>query len=571
MRTFLFAFLLICLSANATRGQHATLDSLIDRWTQLQRQNWGEELWPDLSQRAFDRSAAEARMLLAALERIPYDSLDLSGRINHALLRHQLDDALARHAFQDWLVPLNAEGGWYTQFLLEAQRTTFARPEQARRFLRKLDSFPEYADQQMHWMRRGLELGRTAPRAILQGREGVVDACIVERPEDSPFFQPFARMPDDWPAALRDSLQQAAREVIAREVTPTWERFRRFWTEEYIPGAVEAVGISAQPGGRAWYENRVRHFTTLDLTPEEVFETGMREVRRIEAEMMAILDSLGFEGSLQDFIQYLRTDPRFYARTPEELLMRASFICKKIDGKLPEFFGKLPRNSYGVAPVPAAIAPTYTGGRYSPGSLEEGRAGFYWVNTWNLPARPLYVLPALSLHEAVPGHHLQISLSQEMEGVHPFRRRIYLSAFGEGWGLYAEHLGVEMGIYEDLYEHFGRLTYEMWRACRLVVDPGIHVMGWSRQQAIDFLASHTALSLHECTTEVDRYIGWPGQAVSYKIGELKIRELRARAEQALGDRFDLRAFHDLVLSQGSVPLTILEEMVDDWIRSVQEE
>jgi uncharacterized protein (DUF885 family) len=301
------------------------------------------------------------------------------------------------------------------------------------------------------------------------------------------------------------------------------------------------------------------------MSAEEVFEIGQREVARIRAEMEAVIQETGFGGSFADFLHFLRTDPRFYAATPRELLREASYFSKKIDGKLPEYFGKLPRNTYGVEPVPEVLAPTYTSGRYSPGNPAKNRAGYYWVNTFNLPARPLYALPALTLHEAVPGHHLQISLAQELDGLPAFRRNTYLSAFGEGWALYCEWLGQEMGIYETPYEQFGRLTYEMWRACRLVVDPGLHVMGWTREQAIKFMADHTALSLHECTTEIDRYIGWPGQAVSYKIGELKIRELRQRAEQALGGRFDLRAFHDLVLSQGAVPLFVLEEMVLEWV------
>jgi uncharacterized protein (DUF885 family) len=301
------------------------------------------------------------------------------------------------------------------------------------------------------------------------------------------------------------------------------------------------------------------------MTPEDVFETGVREVARIRAEMDDVLRELRYTGSFEKFLDFLRTDPQFYAATPRDLLKEASYYAKKIDGKLPQYFGKLPANPYGVSPVPEMLAPTYTSGRYSPGNADNHRAGFYWVNTYNLAARPLYALPALTLHEAVPGHHLQITLAQEMDELLPLRRQTYLSAFGEGWALYCEWLGKEMGIYETLYEQFGRLTYEMWRACRLVVDPGLHVKGWTRQQAIDFMASNTALSLHECTTEVDRYIGWPGQAVSYKIGELKIRELRAQAEQALGANFNLRDFHDLVLSKGSVPLFTLEKMVNDWV------
>jgi uncharacterized protein (DUF885 family) len=326
------------------------------------------------------------------------------------------------------------------------------------------------------------------------------------------------------------------------------------------------VGISSIPGGKEYYEQRVQYFTTLELSPEEVFAIGMDEVERIREEMMEILAQVSWEQDFGAFLDYLRTDPQFYATTPEELLRRASWIAKKIEAKLPSLFGKLPRMPFTVSPVPEAIAPNYTSGRYSRGSYRDQRAGAYWVNTHGLESRPLYALPALTLHEAVPGHHLQITLSQEMEDVPSFRQNTYLSAFGEGWGLYAEYLGIEAGTYETAYEHFGRLTYEMWRACRLVVDPGMHYKGWTREEAFEFMKSNTALSIHEVNTEIDRYIGWPGQAVSYKIGELKIKELRKRAENTLGEAFDIREFHDKILENGSVPLFTLERIIDNYIR-----
>ncbi|HFA50778.1 MAG TPA: DUF885 domain-containing protein, partial [Bacteroidetes bacterium] len=376
---------------------------------------------------------------------------------------------------------------------------------------------------------------------------------------------PFINLPKNIPADIQQKLKKEAQTAIAEYVVPAYKKFSSFWKKEYIPNAQKEIGVSARPNGREYYENRVKFFTTLNRTPEEVYETGKKEVARIKKEMEAIIKETGFDGSFADFLHFLRTDEQFYAKTPEEILKEASYLAKKIDGQLPLYFRKLPRNSYGVQPVPAAIAPTYTSGRYSPGSLANGRAGNYWVNTTKLSSRPLYALPSLTLHEAVPGHHLQISLAQEMDDMPDFRRNTYLSAYGEGWALYCEYLGEEMGIYSSPYERFGKLTYEMWRACRLVVDPGIHVMGMGRQEAIDFMASNTALSIHECTTEIDRYIGWPGQAVSYKIGELKIRELRNIAEDKLGDKFDLRDFHDLVLSNGAVPLYVLEKMVLEWI------
>jgi len=321
------------------------------------------------------------------------------------------------------------------------------------------------------------------------------------------------------------------------------------------------------PGGGAYYEHLVRHFTTLDVTPEEVHELGLQEVARIQAAMDAVIAEVGFEGSFADFLAFLRTDPQFYAKTPEELLSYASWISKRMDGQLPNLFGRLPRRPYGVAAVPDEIAPNYTGGRYIPGGLESGSSGTYWVNTYALESRPLYVMEALSFHEAVPGHHLQISLTQELVHLPKFRRQWGLTAYEEGWALYSEGLAEEVGFYDDPYSRFGRLTYEMWRACRLVVDTGIHAFGWSRQEAIDYLGSRTALSLHEVTTEIDRYITWPGQALGYKMGELTIRRLRAEAEEALGADFDIRAFHDEILAHGEVPMGVLETIVRDWISS----
>jgi uncharacterized protein (DUF885 family) len=336
-------------------------------------------------------------------------------------------------------------------------------------------------------------------------------------------------------------------------------------TREYIPGARPTTGASELPEGRAYYEHLVRHFTTLDVTPEQVHEIGLAEVKRIRAEMEQIVQQVAFQGSFPEFLEHLRTDPRFYAATPDELLMRAAWIAKRMDGKLPALFKTLPRQPYGIEPVPDHLAPKYTGGRYVGAPLAGRRGGYYWVNTHALENRPLYTLEALTLHEAVPGHHLQNALSKELEGLPRFRRYGGISAYGEGWGLYSEWLGLEAGFYTDPYSNFGRLTYEMWRACRLVVDTGLHALGWTRQQTLDYLAANTALSRHEIRTETDRYISWPGQALAYKMGELKIKELRRKAEEALGPRFDVREFHDVILGSGPVPLPVLEQLVADWI------
>ncbi len=551
-------------------SQAVLLHEIIQRDREFeQKENFASgNPFPGISPIDYQRRLDFYQKELADLKKIKTDSLSKSDRINLELLSFVIQERIDEIQFKAYQVPLNAEGGWYTDFLLSADRVGSSSNAYLR-YIRRLNGFRQYAEQQMANMREGLKRGRTAPYAILTGRENLVDHCVADNPMESPFYKPFLNMPDNLGASLSDSLRKLAIAAIDTSVTPAYKTFVKFWKNEYIPGSAKQIGISAQPNGKEYYEKRVQYFTTLKMTSQEVFDTGMKEVARIRKEMDEVLKETGFKGSFEEFLAFLRTDPQFYAKTPEELLKEASYISKKIDGKLPAFFGKLPRNPYGVSPVPEAIAPTYTSGRYSPGSPSNQRAGFYWVNTYNLPSRPLYALPALTLHEAVPGHHLQMSLSQELENVPDFRRNTYLSAYGEGWALYGEYLGEEMGIYSTPYERFGKLTYEMWRACRLVVDPGLHVMGWSRQKAIDFMASNTALSIHECTTEIDRYIGWPGQAVSYKIGELKIRDLRQNAEKALGVKFNLREFHDLVLSEGAVPLFTLERMVNEWIEELK--
>jgi uncharacterized protein (DUF885 family) len=383
----------------------------------------------------------------------------------------------------------------------------------------------------------------------------------------SKFFAPFRDFPTTVPEADRERLRQAGQAAVRDGAVPGYRAFLGFLVEEYIPHARTTTGAADLPNGRALYTHLIRHFTTLELSADRIHELGLSEVERIHSEMEGVMRKTGFQGDFAAFLRFLRSDPRFYAKTPGELLQEAAWIAKRMDGKLPSLFGRLPRQPYGVEPVPAEIAPKYTGGRYVGAPLDGRKAGTYWVNTYALSSRPLYVLEALTLHEAVPGHHLQVALSKELTDLPPFRRYAYVDAFGEGWGLYSERLGLEAGFYTDPYSDFGRLTYEMWRACRLVVDTGLHAMGWTRDQAIEFLASHTALSLHEVTTETDRYISWPGQALAYKMGELKIRELRRKAEETLGSRFDLRAFHDLVLSGGTLTLPVLEERVEAFLRS----
>jgi uncharacterized protein (DUF885 family) len=389
-------------------------------------------------------------------------------------------------------------------------------------------------DENIALIRRGIKLGISQPPVVIEGFRSSYNNHIVDTVEKSMFYKPFMSKPvaisdEDWKA-----FQERGKKAVKEIVIPQYVRIRKFFEEEYIPTTRKRWELLHSLMAKKYYQQRISFFTTTNMSYEEVYQTGLSEVARIEKEMQAVMDEVGFKGTLKQFIEQLRNDDRFYVNTPEALLKEASYIAKKIDWSLPKFFGKLPRQPYGVQPVPAFLAPGYTGGRYSPASNKGTRAGEYWVNTYNLRSRPLYILESLTLHEAVPGHHLQMALNQEVENVPEFRRNLYLSAYGEGWALYCEYLGSEMGFYKDPYSRFGKLTYEMWRACRLVIDVGIHAKGWTREQAVSYLADHTALSLHEVNTEVVRYIAWPGQAVSYKIGELKIRELRKKAEAALG-------------------------------------
>ena len=513
------------------------------------------------------RRAEARRKLLERLRAIDPASLDETDRDSWALQKVKLEDSIREFELHHYRFPINADSGFHMELARLPADMPFDTPRDYENYVARLHALPQYIRQNTDLLREGLKTGWTLSKAALAGYEKTIEAHVVDDPSKSRFFAPFNAFPVGVPESERPRLTEAGRKAIREEVVPAYRSFLEFMTKEYMPGARETVGAGAMPGGKEYYEYLVRHFTTVDKTPEEIHQLGLREVARIRGEMEDIIRKTGFSGSFADFLKFLRTDPRFYAKTPEELLKQASFIAKHIDGKLPAFFGRLPRLPYGVEPVPAEIAPKYTGGRYVPAPPGGKKAGTYWVNTYALQNRPLYVLESLTLHEAVPGHHLQGALAAELTELPSFRRFLYVNAFGEGWGLYSERLGLEMGLYTDPYSNFGRLTYEMWRACRLVVDTGLHSKGWTRQQAIDYLASNTALSLHECTTETDRYISWPGQALAYKMGELKIRELRKKAEDALGPRFDIREFHDRILGAGTVTLPILEAHIDAWIKS----
>ncbi len=510
------------------------------------------------------RRAESTKGFLAELKAIPTAQLLPEDQTSAEVFRRQLEMRLADFELGDDEMPINADSGFHTGFAQLPASVPLGTVKDIDNYLSRLETWPTIVSQRIVLMRRGLARGFTVPKATLAGYEKTISAHVVEDPTKSVFWAPLENLPASFSEPERERLRTRGRPAVLRAIAG-YRTFLDFYTNEYYPKARTTLGASELPGGTAYYRQQIRKFTTLDLSPDQIHRIGLAEVDRITKEMQEVMKSTGFAGDLPAFLQFLRTDPRFYAKTPEELLMQAAWIAKRMDGKLPSLFGRLPRTPYTVEPVPDHLAPKYTSGRYVGAPYGGIQPGIYWVNTFQLESRPLYNLPALTLHESVPGHHLQGSLSQEMESLPNFRRHSYISAYGEGWGLYSEWLGLEAGFYTDPYDNFGRLTYEMWRACRLVVDTGLHAMGWTRQQSIDYLASHTALPLHECETETDRYISWPGQALSYKLGEIQIKSLRRRAEQALRAKFDVRAFHDVVLGSGSVPLDVLERNVERWI------
>jgi len=488
--------------------------------------------------------------VLAKLDAIPVDALSPPERINAAVFRAMVKADANDVRFRTYEMPM----GFWTWL---APRAGFRTPADYQVYLKRLADMPRYVEEQMVNMRAGLARGFTPARVAIEGRELTIEPLAAADPAKNPFFVPFADLPAGLPEADGEDMRRAARAIIADQVAPAFARLHVFMRDVYIPGARKSTAASDLPDGKALYRAKIREYTTLDLTPEEIHRIGLAEVVRIEADMRATMKQAGWTGNFQGFLKYLKNDPQFYAKTPYELMAKSTYVANIINGKLKENFDFLPRYRFTIRPTPAAIAPFATGGN---GGLES-----CLMNTYNLPARPLYTIPPLTAHECAPGHSFQAALALEGWDRPDFRKHIYFSGYGEGWGLYTEWLGTEMGIYQTPYEEFGRETYEMWRAARLVVDTGLHDMGWSRQQALDYLASHTALSDHEVRIEVDRYIISFGQALSYKLGELLIRRKRAEAEAALGAAFDRRWFHDLILGLGAVPLSTLEEQIDRWI------
>jgi uncharacterized protein (DUF885 family) len=522
----------------------------------------------DISVEAYQKKLNDFKLFLERAKSINLAVLSREQQINNQILQAQLMSLIESIEFEDYLFPMQGDTGFYFSLLRLGETTQLNNKDEATFYLEKLADMPRYLSQWSNNMDRAISLNKLLPAIILVDLEKPLTTLVVKNIEQHPLYKPAKHLEKIMSATEAKEYQAKLAKVIKNKVQPAITQMIDYLANVYIPKGRKSIAITEIPQGADYYQSQIRLYTTLNLTADQIHNIGLNEVKRIKAEMMQVIDKSGFKGSFAEFLHFLRTDPQFYAKSPLELLKEAAYISKKMDGKLPQFFTRLPRQPYGVEPVPAAIAPRYTTGRYSGAPLDSKRAGEYWVNTYALEKRPLYVLEALTLHEAVPGHHLQAALSKELSDLPEFRRNSYISAYGEGWALYCEKLGIEAGFYQDAYSQFGRLSYEMWRAIRLVVDTGMHTKGWSRERAIDFMQENTALSKHNIITEIDRYIAWPAQALSYKMGELKIVELRTKAEKVLGLKFDIRLFHDEILAHGSVPLNVLEDNVNAWIESM---
>lgn len=520
---------------------------------------------PDVSKENIDRSAAQIAQFLSRHGALPVSDLDEDARLTHALLGFTLTQTHRLNSFDEARIPFTNDTGFYNSLSYISRQTRFEKISDYEAYAARLTQLPRFFSQHKANMRRGIETGFTANAQVLSGIIDAVNNFAKGAPKDHILYKPFTNFPDNISAQDQERLAALGQAAVKSAIIPAYKDLSTFLEKDYLPAARQEAGIGTTQEGRDYYRALVRHFTTLEIDPNDVHELGLSEVKRIREQMNDIIDELGFKGSFKEFLNFLRTDPQFYAKSEDELLMRAAWIVKQIDGQMPNYFGKLPRLPFGVMAVPKDIAKSYTTGRYWGGNPDMGRAANYVVNTYDLTQRPLYNLPALTAHESLPGHHQQIALSQELDDLPQFRQNLYPNAFGEGWALYAEKLAGEMGIYKTPYERFGQLSYEMWRACRLVVDTGLHWKGWSREQAQACFYENSALASHNIDTEMARYMSWPGQALSYKMGELKILELRQRAQDALGPAFDIRKFHDAILENGGVPLNILEAEIASFI------
>lgn len=558
-------------ASSATKALHALFD---EEWEYQMREHperastLGDrrfnDRWTDLSIAAINRRHEHAVATLARLRSINRAELSAQDQINYDLFKRNLEDDIGEDEFHLYLLPLNQRGGIQTENELGDQ-LRFTTLKDYEDWLARLRAFSDYMDQTLSLMREGMRERMMWPKVVMKRVPAQIDSQIVSNPEESPFYKPFKKFPQDIPADVRERLTRDAREAISSSVIPSFKKLLSFYKGEYLPASFDEVGVWQMPRGQELYAFLAREYTTTTMTPQQIHDLGLSEVKRIRGEMQAIMDELHFRGSLQDFFKFLRTDSRFYYKTPEELFAAYQAMAKRIDPNLIKVFKTLPRMPYGVEPIPAAIAPDTTTAYYRRPAADGSRAGTYFVNLYRPETRPKYEMMALTLHESVPGHHLQIALAMEQGEIPNFRRYGGYTAFVEGWGLYAESLGDDMGLYDDPYSKFGQLTYEMWRAVRLVVDTGMHYFHWDRQRAINFFLENAAKQELDVVNEIDRYITMPGQALAYKIGQLKFRELRERARHELGTEFDVREYHDVALGSGAVPLDVLERQVNEWI------
>ena len=506
------------------------------------------------------------KKIYKSLFKVDKDILSEQDQISHELLTFIIKKKIVDFNFKTHYNPILSDAGFHNNLVYRVKKISSI--NQAHDYIKTLGEIPNFVKQNIELISRGLDMGISQPKIIFEGYSTTYNKHITPSYKNNFYYSPFLKLPNSIPNYIKDSLQLLAANIIMDSVIPSFKKIKHFFEKEYLPRTRNSIGVSQTPDGAKYYESRIRYYTTLEIKPEEIHNLGIAEVEKIKKQMFKVISEVKFQGDFKEFLNFLRTNKKFYASSPKELLVHARDIAKRLDEQLPRFFKHLPRQPYGVAPVPLSIAPKYTGGRYIPAPKDGTIPGFYWVNTYNLPSRPLFNIPALTAHEAVPGHHLQGALNKELpESIPKFRKDLYLSAFGEGWGLYSELLAEEMGIYTTPYEKFGQLSYSMWRACRLVVDTGIHSFNWTRDQAIDYMLNNTALSEHEINTEVDRYISWPGQALSYKIGELKIIELRKEAEKKLKDKFNIRDFHESILKNGTLTLPLLEDQISKYIAS----
>ena len=521
----------------------------------------------DASLEAEDSRVAKAKDWLARLDAIDTADLSEDDKTNYGILRRTLAEQIEANSYGQRTINFTNRGGWHQNFASMQNNLPFRNAQDYQTYINRLKQYATINDQSIAVANQALAGGYVQPCVSMVGYEKSISGLITDDPRESRFFEPFTRkIPDGMDPEVFESLAGSAMVTIGALINPALKKHLDWYMKDYAPNCAKAPGVSAQPGGAKYYDFRIRQMTTTDKSADEIHKIGLSEVARIRAEMVKVAKEAGYD-TREAFIEHLRTDPQYYAKTPEELMEKVARVNKIIDGKMPSIIGKLARLPYGIKEIPAETAEGTTTAYYNPGSPDVGIAGFYYVNTSKLDQRPFWEIPALSVHEAVPGHHQQIALQQELD-MPDFRKHgAFFTAFVEGWGLYSERLGIEMELYDTPAKNMGRLSYEMWRACRLVVDTGIHSKGWSKQWAIDFMTDNTALSEANIEAEVNRYISWPGQALAYKMGELKIRELRGKATRELGDKFDLRAFHDVVLGQGAVPLDMLEAQVNRWIEA----